>query len=89
MHTTFSKRYGFGKTREITVREDAPEVLRAGFLHILHDEMGVTYNEIREVICPVLHVFPDHNNWSEVPNVRDEVIRLLQGCEWYRIYDIL
>ena len=83
----FSRRHGYRGQREITVREDAPEALRAGLLAILR-EMGLSYSDVREVICPVLHTFPDPNNWSEIPNVRDEVIEHIQGCDWYRVYDI-
>jgi hypothetical protein len=50
--------------------------------------MGHSYTSMRELICPVLHKFPNHNNWSEIPNVRDEVRDLLEGCDWFRIYDI-
>jgi hypothetical protein len=88
MVDSFSRRHGYRQTREVTVREDAPEPVRAGLIAILL-EMGFAYGQMREVICPVLHTFPDANNWSEIPNVRDEVIGLVQYCEWYRVYDII
>jgi hypothetical protein len=84
---TFSRRHGFRAHRPITVREDAPRALRAGLVGILSD-MGHSYTSMRELICPVLHEFPDPNNWTEIPNVRDEVLGLVQGCDWFRIYDI-
>ncbi len=87
MGDSFSRRHGYRPRREITVREDAPEEIRAGLIQILLD-MGLDYRQMREIICPVLHAFPDANNWSEIPNVCDEVIGLLQGCHWYRVYDI-
>jgi hypothetical protein len=31
---------------------------------------------------------PDPNNWSEYPNIDDEVRQLLDSCDWFRIYDI-
>src|SRR5713226_138744 len=83
----FSRRQGLRARREIAVREDAPEAIRAGLIAMLH-ELGFTYNQMREIICPVLHRFANPNNWSEIPNVRGEVISLVQGCEWYRLYDI-
>lgn len=83
----FSRRHGLRARREIAVREDAPEAIRAGLIAILH-ELGFTYNQMREITCPVLHRFPNPNNWSEIPNVRGEVVNLVQGCEWYRVYDI-
>ena len=88
MGNSFSQRHGYRQRREITVREDAPQSLRAGLLAILTD-MGFDYNDIRSLICPVLRTFPDPNNWSEIPSVRDEVIGLVQPCEWWRVYDII
>lgn len=69
------------------MREDAPEAFRAGIMGIAHD-LGASYSDIRAVVCRVLHRFPDPSNWSETPNIRDEVIDLLQNCEWYRVYDV-
>jgi hypothetical protein len=88
MGNSFSQRHGYRQRREIAVREDAPQSLRAGVLAILR-EMGFRYNDIREVICPVLRTFPNPNNWSEIPNVRDEVTGLIQACEWWKVYDII
>jgi hypothetical protein len=51
--------------------------------------MGFLYNDVRNLICPVLRKFPDPSNWSEEPNVRDEVVGLLQSCDWYKVYDII
>lgn len=85
----FSRRYGYREPREITVREAAPEGLRVGLLQIFHDELDLTYTQIRDFTCLALHTFYNPINWSEVPNVRDEVVGLLQGCEWYRVYDII
>jgi hypothetical protein len=31
---------------------------------------------------------PDPNNWSEYPNIDEEVRWLLDHCDWYRVYDI-
>jgi hypothetical protein len=88
MGNSFSQRHGYRQRREISVREDAPNAVRAGLVVILRD-MGYGYHSMRDVICPVLRRFPDPTNWSEIPNVRDEVVALLQGCEWYRVYDII
>lgn len=88
MGNPFSRREGFRPRPEIAVREDAPEGLRAGLVGILRN-MGMNYTDMRAVVCPVLNVFPDRNNWSEVPNVRDEVIGLIEGCDWYKVYDVL
>ena len=87
MGNPFSRREGFRPKPEIAVREDAPEGLRAGLVGILRN-MGMNYTDMRAVVCPVLNVFPNRNNWSEVPNVRDEVIGLIEGCDWYKVYDV-
>lgn len=85
----FSRRHGYRGQREITVREDAPEGLRIGLLQILHDDLELTYKEIRQVVCNTLRTLPDSYNSSEIPNVRDEVSGILQNCAWYHIYDII
>jgi hypothetical protein len=84
----FSRRHGYRGQPDITIREDAPQQLRVGFLQIAHDELGLRYTDIREVVCRTLGIFPDPANWSDIPNVRDEVRDHIQGCEWYRVYDI-
>jgi len=83
----FSQRHGYGQRREIIVREGAPEGLRMGLVQIGRD-MGMNYSNLREVICHVLRRRPDPGNWSEIPNVRDEVNELLTECDWYRVYNI-
>jgi hypothetical protein len=87
MGNPFSRRHGFRQRPEINVREGAPEGLRAGVLTILL-EFGLSYTDIRAIVCRVLRVFPDPANWTEIPNVRDEVVGLIERCEWYRVYDI-
>lgn len=82
----FSQRHGYASQRDIVVREDAPEALRAGLVAIAR-ELGGNYQTVRAIVCDVLHRFPDQGNWSEIPNIRDEVIDLLSNCDWYRVYD--
>lgn len=89
MHTPFSRRHGYRPKAEITIREDAPPALRIRLLQILHDEIGLTYNQIRHVICYALRTFPNPHNWSEIPNIRDEVFQLLGACPWYLVYDVI
>ncbi|CAH2394094.1 hypothetical protein BQ8794_240007 [Mesorhizobium prunaredense] len=84
----FSDRYGFKPAEpEITIREDAPDDLRFAIAQIaVNAGMGPT--RIRDVVCTVLFVAPDRNNWSEYPNIWDEVRGLLEDCEWFKVYDI-
>lgn len=89
MGAPFSRRHGFREPREIVVREDAPDGLRIGYLQIAHDEIGLTYTEIRTLACHALRRVPDPQNWTEVPDVRDEVTAYIQECPWYSVYDIV
>lgn len=84
----FSQRHGYrAKAREITVREDAPDNLRAAVI-LIGVEARLSYSTLREITCRVLREIPDPSNWSEIPNVRDEVLGHMQNCEWFKVYDI-
>ncbi|WP_309085912.1 AbiJ-NTD4 domain-containing protein [Chelativorans sp.] len=88
MSRYFSDRHGFGSgDAAITVREDAPPVLRYAIAEISR-RAGLSPTAIRSIVCAVLFEAPDPNNWSEYPNIWDEVLRLLDTCEWYKVYDI-
>lgn len=43
---------------------------------------------MRRTICAVLLVRPDRSNWSEYPNIWDEVNGLIEDCSWFKVYDI-
>ena len=84
----FSKRNRFSAPREITTREDAPKNLRYFMLRTAVDlEWGPTM--LRDIVCRVLRVAPDSSNWSEYPNIWDEVEWLVDHCDWFRVYDII
>lgn len=86
----FSKRHGFRNEEEppISVREDAPNDFRAAMIQIAY-EFGLTPKPLREVICRALRKRPDPNNWSDYPNVDGEIHDLIEGCDWFQIYDVL
>lgn len=86
---SFSKRNQYaGAGQEITIREDAPEGLRFAVLETARElEWGPS--SIRDVVCKVLRVRPDSNNWSEYPNVWHEVQELVYACDWFKVYDII
>ena len=90
MKEPFSKRHGFSNTEEaeITVREDAPAELRSFFVQLCYD-CGLTPTTLRGMVCQALKRQPDRNNWSDFPNVDNEVEDLLQGCKWFKVYDII
>jgi hypothetical protein len=85
----FSQRRGFSaRAAEITIRNEVPQHVRDALLHIAIDT-GFRPSELRAVMCRALRVAPDSDNWSEFPNIRDEVQRLMESAEWYRVYDIV
>jgi hypothetical protein len=83
----FSDRFGFRPPdAEITIREDAPDVVRDGVL-MLGYACGLGPGGMRDAVCEVLLKRPDPNNWSP-GNVENEVSYLIDGAPWYRVYDI-
>ena len=49
---------------------------------------GMTPKQMRWSVCEVLLVPPDSNNWSDYPNVWDEMHCLISECPWYKVYEI-
>ena len=88
MTERFSNRQGYRPPpAQITVREDAPVRLR-GAIRLLAQEAGMCPSEIRDVVCRVLLKPPDDDNWSEYPNIWNEVGALIYGARWYEVYDL-
>ena len=88
MTESFSDRYGFRPDDvEITLREDAPPALRDAIV-MLAEQEEMSPGEIRSVVCRVLLVTPDPENWSPYPNIANEVYGLVLSCRWYKVYDI-
>ena len=87
---TFSKRHGFASVEEveITVRNDAPDGLRQYIVQLAY-ESGFKPPSKRSVVCYLLKVAPDKNNWSEYPNIDGEIYELLASCKWYKVYDLI
>ena len=44
---------------------------------------------MRGIVCSVLMVRPDQNNWSEYPNIAEEVENHLFDMDWYKVYDLI
>ncbi len=85
----FSRRFGHqDQEAPITVREDAPDNFRAALVQIAYAN-GYTPKPLRDVVCRVLRVRPDPSNWSEWPNIEQEVQHLVDNCPWFRVYDIV
>ena len=88
MIETFSSRHGFhSENPEISVRYEAPENLR-GAIIMIAGRVGLRPKQLRQVLCNVLLVRPDPQNWTDYPNVWEEVTWLIDGCAWHKVYDI-
>ncbi len=89
MAEPFSRRHGYNPPEpEITVRQDAPQDLRSAVVDIAYD-CGFTPTPLRQLVCRVLRVPPNRENWSEYPNVDGELRQNLDGCAWYKVYDVI
>lgn len=85
----FSERHGFDPTQaDITVTRDAPYDLRGVVADIAY-EAGLDPHRLRSIVCQLLRVREDPNNWSAFPNVDCEARGHLDSCEWYEVYDII
>jgi hypothetical protein len=88
MPDRFSDRHGYrGTEQEIAVREDAPEGVRFA-IPLIAQDVGMSPTAMRRAACQTLLVRPDPSNWSEYPNVWEEVNRLIENCPWFKVYDI-
>ncbi|HEV8483032.1 MAG TPA: hypothetical protein VGK99_11440 [Acidobacteriota bacterium] len=85
----FSRRLGFEpEDAEITVRQDAPTGLRIAVVDIAY-EAGLQPTQLRRIVSRVLRVEEESWNWSDFPNVDEEVRRRLRECAWHEVYDIV
>jgi len=73
---------------DILVRQDAPHELRGVVVELAY-ECGFRPESLRTVVCRLLRKRPNANHWTEVPNIDNEVHKLVDDCEWYRVYEII
>ena len=85
--TSFSERHGLTTDIPIQTRE-APSALRSTIVDLAYSA-GLKPSELRKIVCKVLFETPDPNNWSERPNIDDEVRRLLEDAQWNDVYDVI
>lgn len=89
MANRFSDRNGFSqRDAEISIMQEAPDTLRHILVELAY-ELGFVPSRLRALVCRVIQEAPDPNNWSERPNIDQEVRGLLHDCEWFYIYDII
>jgi hypothetical protein len=87
MTDLFSKRQGISAPEaEISVREDATPYLRRA-VATEAVARGLGWNVLREIVCALVRAVPDLDNWSEIPNIRNETTGHLDDCAWHRVYD--
>ena len=85
----FSKREGYtGLETKIVIREDAPQEFREFVIQTLY-YLKCTPTEARKIICRTLRISPDDSNWSDYPNIDNEIRYLIDNCEWFKVYDIV
>ncbi len=71
----------------ITVRNAAPNKLRTAVATVAYID-GLEPKQLRSIICKCLRVAPDYSNTSN-SQVKWEVKRKLNRCDWHRVYDII
>lgn len=87
MDDSFSRRYGFSG-RSNRIREAAPESVRVGLREVLEKIGFDRPSSQRQVICQALRARPDPGNWSEYPNINQEVDDLIHSLKWFKFYDM-
>jgi hypothetical protein len=86
---SFSKRQGYSRPdAEISIRHDAPAELRAAIISIAY-QCGFVPSELRLLLCGILYRTPDKSNWSEYPNIDQEVGSLIEDLEWFEVFDFI
>lgn len=86
---SFSQRHGYEPPEaDITVREDAPYQLRGVVVDLAYDS-GLKPGSLRPLVCRVLRVREDENNWSDYPNINNEIRGRLDACHWYEVYEVV
>jgi len=86
--TTFSERHGFAPADAEIVTREAPPELRAAVVS-LAGEAGMSPKPLRGVICDLLVLEPNQGNWSEFPNIDEEVRGIMRDLPWYEVYDVI
>ncbi|MEZ5386633.1 MAG: hypothetical protein R3F13_14060 [Prosthecobacter sp.] len=87
---TFSQRHGLAQPdAEITVRHEAPDWLRDVVISLAYEEAKMKPSTLRSFLCRLLLCSADRSNWSEFPNIDQEVRGLLGDANWFHVYDLI
>jgi AbiJ N-terminal domain 4 len=50
-------------------------------------DLGLSPSSIRDLVCASLRKRPDRNNWSEYPNINQEVQNQVEDAPLFKVYD--
>jgi hypothetical protein len=85
----FSTRHGLARPdAAITIRKEAPEEFRRVLVDLAY-EAGLDPSRLRSIVCKLLRVPADPNNWSQFPNIDGEARGHIERCEWFEVYDLV
>ncbi len=85
----FSERHGYEvPDAEITVRHAAPGWLRSIVVELAY-QAGLQPSQLRAEVCALLLEAPNQDNWSEKPNIDNEVRGLIEEAPWFFVYDLI
>ncbi len=85
---SFSVREGL-RSESSLIYDEAPGALRYGLREVLHVLGYQTPTAQRLILCKSLRVIPDRSNWTDYPNIEDEVVYLLETEPWHKFFDAL
>lgn len=86
---SFSARHGYERPdAEISTRHEAPSQLRSAIVTIAY-ACGFAPRDMRQQLCAMLYCQPDAGNWSDFPNIDEEVRSLIDRLEWFEVYDLV
>ena len=86
MNQPFSEREGLRPEAPL-VYDNASDSVRYGIREVLTVLDYQRPSEQRRILCQALRIAPNQGNWSEFPNVDDEVVELLTTTPLYRFFD--
>ena len=85
----FSKRIGVTtQAIPIETRYGVTPELR-DYLLLMIEPYISSLKTIRGIVCTATKTAPNRGNWGENDFMRDEIVSLLENCQWYNIYDII
>lgn len=85
MPDSFSQRHGLaGPPPGTLIRDEVPISFRRFVVDLPHVHVGIEIQEMHNVVCDVMQVWPD----EKLPPYYDYK-RYIQNCEWFRIYEII